>query len=174
MRISLATRAARACAAAPLVFSVSLLSLSLAPSYARTGGVGGASFAHLGLGSGHFQRFARRGFNQRVDFDRFGFHRFRANCFGLSGAACNRFSFDRFGNQLVIGGWGWGGWSGFPVPAAASGPIIVGDGAPVIINIGADPALGNAAARYGGGCVIHKLIYDSNGTYVGERQTPQC
>jgi hypothetical protein len=172
MRISLATRAARACAAATLVFSGSLLSLSLAPSYAR---MGGASFARLGLGGGHFQHFARRGFNRRVDFDRFGFHRFGANCFGLSAATrCNRLGFDRFGNQLVIGGWGWGGWSGFPVPATGSGPIIVGDGAPVIINTGADPAIGNAAARYGGGCVIHKLIYDSNGKYVGERQTPQC
>jgi hypothetical protein len=25
-----------------------------------------------------------------------------------------------------------------------------------------------------GGCVIHKLNYDSNGKYVGERQIPQC
>ena len=52
--------------------------------------------------------------------------------------------------------------------------IIVGDGAPVIINVGADPAPGAVAAGYGGACVIHKLIYDSSGKYAGERQSPQC
>jgi hypothetical protein len=25
-----------------------------------------------------------------------------------------------------------------------------------------------------GGCVIHKLIYDRAGKYIGERQTPEC
>jgi hypothetical protein len=24
------------------------------------------------------------------------------------------------------------------------------------------------------GCVLHKLIYDESGKYVGERQTPEC
>ena len=95
-------------------------------------------------------------------FDRFGSNRF------------NRFGFNRFGgNQLFVGGWGWGGWGGFPA-AAASEPIIVGDSAPVIINIGVDPAAGDAAAAYSRGCVIHKLNYDSNGKYVGERQIPLC
>jgi len=46
--------------------------------------------------------------------------------------------------------------------------------APVIINIGVDPAQGGAPVPYAGGCVIHKLKYDSNGKYVGERQIPQC
>ncbi len=36
------------------------------------------------------------------------------------------------------------------------------------------PRPGDASAEYGGGCVIHKLMYDSNGKYVGERQSPQC
>ena len=63
---------------------------------------------------------------------------------------------------------------GVPVSTGTSEPIIVGDGAPVIINIGADPAPGRPGAGYGGGCVIHKLIYDSDGKYVGERQSPQC
>jgi hypothetical protein len=44
----------------------------------------------------------------------------------------------------------------------------------VIINIGVDPAQGDAAGALSGGCVIHKLNYDSNGKYVGERQIPQC
>ena len=44
----------------------------------------------------------------------------------------------------------------------------------MIINIGVDPAQGDAAGASSGGCVIHKLNYDSNGKYVGERQIPQC
>jgi hypothetical protein len=182
MRISLATRAARACAAATLVFS-----LGLAPSYARMGGPGGASFARPAFGAGHFLHSAPHGFNRRFDFDRFGFNRlgpnrfdrFGANRFGRFGLdRFNRFGSNRFGDQLFVGGWGWDGWGwdgwgGVPVSTGASEPIIVGDGAPVIINIGADPAPG-AAAGYGGGCVTHKLIYDSAGKYVGERQTSQC
>ena len=44
----------------------------------------------------------------------------------------------------------------------------------MIINIGVDPGAGDAGAAYNGGCVIHKLNYDSNGKYVGERQIPHC
>ena len=184
MRISLATRAVRACAAATLVFS-----LGLAPSYARMGGLGGGSFARPALGFGHFQHFAPRGFNRRFDFDRFGFNRFGSKRFDRFGAdRFHRFGFTRFnrfgfgrlgGNQLVIGGWGsggwsWDGWGGAPVSTGATQPIIVGDGAPVIINVGAEPAPNSAGVGSAGGCVIHKLIYDSNGKYVGERQSPQC
>ena len=43
-------------------------------------------------------------------------------------------------------------------------------GAPPPTMIGSDAAAG----AYAGGCVIHKLIYDSNGKYVGERQIPLC
>jgi hypothetical protein len=28
--------------------------------------------------------------------------------------------------------------------------------------------------RSEGGCVIHRLMYDHAGKYVGERQTPEC
>ena len=181
MRIPLPLRAARVCAAATLFFS-----LSLAPSYARMGG-SGASFARPALGGGHFSRLAPRGFNRGVDFNRFGFNRFGPNRFDhfefnrFGPNRFNRFGFNRFnrfgssrfdGNQLLIGG-GWGGWGGFPV-TAASEPIIVGDSAPVIINIGVDPTQGDAIGRSSGGCVIHKLNYDSNGKYVGERQIPLC
>jgi hypothetical protein len=159
MRISLATRAARACFVATLV-----LSLSLSPSFARMGGSAGGSFARPAFGMAHFSHFALHGFNRRFDPGRFSFNRFGFNNF-------NRFRFNRFGNQLFVGGWGWGG---YPVPAAASEPIIVGDGAPVIINIGAEPAPGDAGGAYAGGCVIHKLNYDANGKYVGERQIPLC
>ena len=63
---------------------------------------------------------------------------------------------------------------GVPVSTGTSEPIVVGEGAPVIINVGAGAESGDAGGGYGGGCVIHKLIYDSNGKYVGERQSPQC
>ena len=158
MRMSPVTRGARAYALATLVFS-----LGFSPSDARTGG----SVGRPAFGGGHFQHFAPGGFNRRFEAGRFGFNRFGPNRF-------NRFGFNRFGgNQLFVGGWGWGGWGGFPV-TAASEPIIVGDSAPVIINIGVDPAQGDAAGALSGGCVIHKLNYDSNGKYVGERQIPQC
>ena len=96
-----------------------------------------------------------------------------------AGFAFNRFGFNRFnrfGNQLFIGGLGccgWGGWGGaVPVPTASSEPVVVG-GAPVIINISADP--GPAAAGGGsGGCVTHTLTYDSDGKYAGERRSSQC
>jgi hypothetical protein len=38
---------------------------------------------------------------------------------------------------------------------------------PAALAEGADP---NAE----GGCVIHKLIYDGSGKYLGERQIPGC
>jgi len=167
MRISLGSRAARACAVALII------SLSAAPSFARMGGVGGASFGRRAFGAGHFPRFAPRGFNRRFDSDRFGFNRFGpkpVDRFGFN--RFGRFGFNRFGNQLLIGGWGWDGWGGVPISTGVSEPIILGDGAPVIINVGADPA--PRGAGYEGGCVIHKLIYDSAGKYVGDRQSPQC
>src|SRR6185312_8227312 len=168
MANSLATRAARVCAAATLVFS-----LGLAPSYARMGGAGGGPFARPASGFGH-PHFAAHGFNRPVGLNHFGFHRFGPNRFERFGF--NGFKrFNRFGgNQLFIGGWGccgWGGWGG-AVPAASAEPVVVG-GAPVIINISADP--GPAAANAGsGGCVTHTLIYDSDGKYAGERQSSQC
>jgi hypothetical protein len=167
MCTSLATRAARASFVAMLV-----LSLSLSPSSARMGGSAGGSFARPAFGMAHFSHFAPHGFNRRFDAGRFSFNRFGSNRFDRFGFNhFNRFGFNRLGNQLFVGGWGWGGYS---APAAASEPIIVGDGAPVIINIGAEPATSDAGGAYAGGCVIHKLNYDANGKYIGERQIPLC
>jgi hypothetical protein len=168
MRLSLVTGAARVCFAATLVFS-----LSLGPSFARMGGSAGGSFGRSSFGMGHLSRFAPHGFNRRFDAGRFGLNRFAPNRFDRFGDnRFNRFGFDRFGgNQLFIGGWGWGG---FPASAAASEPIVVGAVAPLIINVGADPTAGDARGAFTGGCVIHKLTYDSNGKYVGERQIPLC
>ena len=183
MRIPLPLRAARVCAAATLIFS-----LSLAPSYARMGG-SGASFARPALGGGHFSRLAPRGFNRGVDFNRFGFNRFGPNRFDhfefnrFGPNRFNRFGFNRFnrfgssrfdGNQLFVGGWGWGGWGGWGGYSAPSSLPIIVDSAPVVINIGVDPTQSEAAGGLSGGCVIHKLNYDSNGKYVGERQIPLC
>jgi hypothetical protein len=158
MRISSVMRGARAAAMATLVFS-----LSLSPSYARMGGPAGGSFARSSFG--HSSHFAPGGLNRRFEAGRFGFNRFGSDRF-------NRFGFDRFsrfgGNQVFVGGWG-----GYSAPGGSQ-PIIVGDSAPMIINIGVDPGPGDAGSGYSGGCVIHKLNYDNTGKYVGERQIPQC
>jgi hypothetical protein len=165
MRFSSMMRGARAAALATLI-----LSLGLSPSFARVGGVAGGSFAHPSFGMGHFSHPAPGGFNRRFETRRFGFQHSGPNRFDRFGD--NRF--NRLGrNQFFLGGWGWGGWGGFPTPAASE-PILVGDSAPIIINIGVDPAQGGVPVAYAGGCVIHKLNYDSNGKYVGERQIPQC
>jgi hypothetical protein len=165
MRISPVMRDALACALAALVFS-----LGLSPSYARVGGSAGGPAGRPVFGSGHFSHFAPGGFNRRFEAGRFGFNRFGPNRFDRLG----RNHFDRFGrNQFFVGGWGWGGWGGYSAPAASQ-PNLVGDSTPVIINIGVDPAQGAAANGLSGGCVIHKLNYDSDGKYVGERQIPQC
>lgn len=156
---SLMARAARASAAATLVFS-----LGLAPSHARMGAAGGASFARPAFGFSH-PHFAAHGFN-RFDPGRFGFHRFGPGRFGRFGF--NRF--NRFGGNPLFVGWGWGGWGWGGLPA--SEPVVVG-GAPVIINISADSGPGAASAG-SGGCVTHTLIYGADGKYAGERQSSQC
>jgi hypothetical protein len=165
MRISPVMRGARAYALATLVFSI-----DLSPSYARMGG----SVGRPAFGGGHFSHFALGGFNRRFEVGRFGFNRFGPNRFNRFGSnRFNRFGFNPFGgNQLFIGGWG-GDWGGYSVPTPSQ-PFVVGDSAPVIINIGVDPAAGDAWPAYSGGCVVHKLNYDSNGKYVGERQIPLC
>jgi hypothetical protein len=155
MRMSPVLRGAR-----PPVLATLILFLALSPSYARMGGgSAGGSFARPGFGSGHFHHFAPGGFNRRSDFGRMG---------------SSRLSPNRFGNPLLIGASGWDGWADYSAPAAASEPIIVGDGPPVIINIGVEPPASDPASADAGGCVIHKLNYDSNGKYVGERQIPLC
>ena len=98
MPTSSALRAACACAAATLIFS-----LGLSSSFARMGGAGGAHFARPAFGDGHFPHFAPHGFNGRFDFNRFGFNRFGPNRFDRFGFnRFNRFGFNRFGNQLSL------------------------------------------------------------------------
>ena len=75
----------------------------------------GRSVARL-LGAVTFHHFAPGGFNRRFEAGRFGFNRFGPSRFDRFGSnRFNRFSFNRFGgNQLFVGGWGWGGWGGYP------------------------------------------------------------
>ena len=75
--------------------------------------------------------------------------------------------------------WGFAGWGGWGVPAAAAAesaaPIIIDGGGPqVAITVNAGCPKRRAGGGYPAGCVIHKLIYDRAGKYVGERQTPEC
>jgi hypothetical protein len=165
MRFPLSLRAACACALAMLI-----LSSGPAPSFAHMGGGGPAP--RPGPGFGHSQHFAPHGLNRRFEGGQSGFNRFGPNRFDRFGF--NRF--NRFGRDQLVGGggWGWGGWGGFPASTGASEPILPGDGAPVIINIGVDPDQGDAGGVVSGGCVIHKLNYDNSGKYVGEHQIPQC
>ena len=170
MRFPLRLRAARACAIATVIFS-----LGLAPSFARMGGGPGLG-ARPGPRFGHSPHFATHGFSRRFEGGQFGFNRFGPKGFDRGFNRFNRFGFNRFGgNQLLVGGgWGWDGWGGFSASTGASEPILVGEGAPVIINIGLDPGPSDASGALSGGCVIHKLNYDNTGKYVGERQIPQC
>jgi hypothetical protein len=154
MRNSLLTRAARASVAGTLLFS-----LGLAPALARVGAAhSSVAFVHgrpLGLrASNHFD-FKRHAF-ERFDRHRFGFNRFR-------------------GNQLGLGLGFWGGQWGYSGDPPPSEPIIVGGGGPpVVINLDAGAGGGEIGGGYVGGCVIHKLMYDPAGKFVGERQIPAC
>ena len=44
----------------------------------------------------------------------------------------------------------------------------------MVISFNGGPGTGDAGSGYTGGCVIHKLMYDGDGKYVGEQQTPEC
>ncbi len=56
--------------------------------------------------------------------------------------------------------------------AGGAGPVIIVVGAPAASDFPASPAAADPSPE--GGCVIHKLNYDSAGRYVGERQTARC
>ena len=135
-----------ACALAAGTFG---LLISVAPALAHVAGPP----AHSSL-----RAFNRFDFNRHA-FNRFGHHRF-----------------NRIGrNQLGLADWGYSGgpwdYSGGQPPA----PIIVGGGGPpVSINLYTGAGGGEIGGGYTGGCVIHKLLYDRAGKFVGERQIPAC
>ena len=144
MRFPLSLRAARACVLATLVFS-----LGLAPSFAR---MGGAARSLGRLRNGPFSNISRRtgstGALRLADlastvsvrrFDRF-------SSTGLA-ASASIASIALAGTSFSSAAAGVGAvGAASPLPAASE-PIIVGDGAPVIINIGVDPGPGDAGRR---------------------------
>jgi hypothetical protein len=167
MRMSLAARAARACLAAPLV-----LSLTVGPSFAGMGGGPAGSFGRAGGGMGRGPHVAPHGFGGRFGTSRFGFNRAGPRPGGPFAA----YPFSRFGHKgwspLFVGGWG--GWGGYGASDPATQPVVVGDSAPVTINISFGADQRDAPDATAAGCVIHKLEYDSAGKYVGEHVIPHC
>ncbi len=182
MRLSLFMRAGGACAAATLV-----LLLNFQPSFARMAAPASAPPSVRPATSPGHLRFDARGLG------RFGFNRSGASDVGFDRFASSRFNFGRRGfdrsgwdqwtmwngNAWEWNPWGFAGWGGWGVPAAAAAesaaPIIIdGAGPEVAITVNAGMETGAAGGGYPAGCVIHKLIYDRAGKYVGERQTPEC
>jgi hypothetical protein len=85
---------------------------------------------------------------------------------GLGGIRCRFHPAGRYG----LGYWG----DPISAPTAPSEPIIIGGGPPLVVNVVAGSGTGDAGGGYTGGRVIHKLIYDRDGKYIGERRTPEC
>jgi hypothetical protein len=161
MRISLSMGAGRACVAAIMV---ALLGAPPALSRPTPSGLGfrvGMVRSHAQWASRGWTRNAwawqgQNGWSRSSRWKSWGRHRWYWSQAGL---------------------YGFGYW---PSPDAyVSAAMPSGDEAPTIV-IGApldayppaEPASFGRAV--GGGCVIHKLIYDANGKYVGEQQTPEC
>ncbi len=170
MRNSLLMRAARASVAGTL-----FLSVGLAPALAHMAGfphAGPSGRPGMGYGRGH--AFAAPGLNRNgmrrgpnrgvVD----GRGRFVRN--GPHGRG------SRFNQALTYSCCGWGGWSGWSgpgsTPTAPDAPVVVGGGPAFVFNLPSSANVGDGG--YGGGCVIHKLQFDSAGKYIGERQYSEC
>ena len=173
MRISLSMGAGRACAAATLFLS---LSAPPALSHATLPGLG----LRVGTVHGHAQwagslgwtRNARAwqgesGWSRSSRWNGWGRNAWRWNGWGLNG---------RYWSQAGLYGLGYwpspDAYASAAIAPGADGPSIV-IGAPSInVYPPAEPA--SFDRDIGGGCVIHKLIYDRDGKYVGEQQTPEC
>jgi hypothetical protein len=155
MRNSLSMRAARASVAATLFFS-----LNLAPAFAHMASLPrGGAIGRMALA--HGQPFRLRNFNpngfRHLPFDER--RRFARN--GLRN------------NAGIFGCCGWGGWGGWSAPSTP--PIVVsGDSAPVVINFSPPVVGGDIGGAFSGGCVIHKLDYNREGKFIGERQFFAC
>jgi hypothetical protein len=161
--------------------------------------VAGSLFFSFGLGPAlaHMAAFPRGGPSGRPGIafahgHAFGAHGLNRNSMNRNGA--NRFVFDGRGRFVRAGfkrvgsnfnqgaafgccGWGsWGGWAG-PVATTPDAPIVVGGGPSVVINLPPNNAYagaGEGAGGHGGGCVIHKLQFDSAGKYTSEQQYTEC
>jgi hypothetical protein len=164
MRTSLLMRAV--CASAVVTL---FISLGVERPLARTQSAFRSPVMRPGIVHGHGEVRGRRdeGRNFLAFFGRNGRDRFNRNRFSRNNGFWNQGGFYDPGF--------WYSPYGFADPAsAASG------GAPLVV-IGA-PALSVYPAataesfdqRPQTGCVIHKLMYDEAGKYVGERQFSQC
>ena len=182
MDLSLFKRAARALLAGSL-----LLASSLAPAFPHSFSAPGprASMAHWG--GAHGQRvFGGRGHFLADRGTAFA----RGWTWGRKGWGWNGWTHDR----LAYYGWGRGGWrgrtgwnAGFGDGSGYGGAYWDGYGQPAVVAGGAPPlvfapsvtvyapsAPGRGDEAVAGGCVIHKLEYDSAGNYVGEKQYSGC
>jgi hypothetical protein len=155
MRTSLPMRAAAASAAALLFLSPGLKAAFAHSQTSFRAPVPRPGFVHShGFGPGR-QSWSWRNENGRNRFSRYGW----------------------FWNQGGFYGPGFWYWPyGFGETAGAvggAGGLVIAVGAP---SLAAFPAAiaESADPSPKGGCVIHKLIYDGSGKYVGERQTPEC
>jgi hypothetical protein len=102
---------------------------------------------------------------------------------GWRGASWSWRSQNR-GNRGSRNGWYWNqaglyGSSYWLSPYASANPAVSGDGPSVVIGTAAVDVFlaagpGSIDWALGGGCVIHKLMYDGAGKYIGEGQTPEC
>ena len=90
------------------------------------------------------------------------------------GSRGDRFSGDGgFRNRFVLLG------GGFWYPPYGLADAGGGGGGSLIVIEPSAPGIYPADSIGGfeaisGGCVIHRLLYDRAGKYVGERQTPEC
>ena len=173
MRISLSMGAGRACAAAML-----LLLLGAAPALCRAtpSGLG----LRVGMVHSHLQWAGPRGGTRNAWAWRVqnGWNRssrwngWRRNAGRWNGAGRNGW----YSSQAGLYGFGYGpssdAYANTAMSPGAAGPLIVVGAPPINDYPPAEPA--SFDRGIGGGCVIHKLIYDGDGKYVGERQTPQC
>ena len=182
MDLSLFKRAVRALLAGSL-----LLASSLAPAFPHSFSAPGprASMAHWG--GAHGQRvFGGRGHFLADRGTAFA----RGWIWGRKGWGWNGWAHDRFAHYgWSRGGWrgrnGWNGgfgydsgygaayWDGYGEPAAVAGganPLVFAPS----LTVYAPSAPNRGEEAVAGGCVIHKLEYDSAGNYVGEKQYSGC
>jgi len=76
-----------------------------------------------------------------------------------------------YGGDFWYPPYGYEGASASPSPGPG-GALIIAVGAPSEGNFPAFAA--QTADPNEGGCVIHRLLYDGSGSYLGERQIPEC
>ena len=86
---------------------------------------------------------------------------------------------SNFNQGLAFGCCGWGGWAGsVAAPAASNAPIVVGGGPSLVINLPLSAYAGDGGAGGDGGnrggCVVHRLQFDSAGKYTGDQQSSEC